>query len=86
MKKKSKIIGDENMIRKEFENGLRQQRSIGVAQGAYAMCKVIVNKADDDSISIEERLSWIRSFCEKLIASATKKLEEAKPNNESTDH
>ncbi len=50
-------------IRSELE----KQHSAGIAQGAYAMCQVVLSQAKDDSKSAEERLQNIVEFCSICI-------------------
>lgn len=54
----------EEALRQEFKKGFEEQFKNGMTQGAYAICKVIHDKATNDSISVEERLAEIVRFCE----------------------
>lgn len=53
---------------------LESVRMSSLAAGAIAMCKVIQEKATDESKSVEERLAAVVEFCE---VSLKKKEEEA---------
>ncbi|MBQ8619079.1 MAG: hypothetical protein IJ418_16405 [Clostridia bacterium] len=70
------------LFKQQFQRGFQRQHSAGVAQGAYAMCKVIHDKAIDTSKTAEERITWITNFCGKLLESATSGVKEASHNNE----
>lgn len=59
------------LLKQQFQKGFQRQHSASVAQGAYAMCKVIYDKAVDASKTAEERIDWIAHFCGKLLESAT---------------
>lgn len=64
------------LFKQQFQRGLQRQHSAGVAQGAYAMCKVIHDKAVEEGKTAEERLEWITNFCEKLLSTVNGKVEE----------
>ena len=54
----------EEKLRKEFEHGFKTQFKNGMAQGVYAVSKVIFDRASDESMSPEERISEIKRFCQ----------------------
>lgn len=58
---------NDQLFREQFKMGFQSQRSAGIAQGAYAMCKVIHDGAIQSDQTAEERLNWITTFCEKLL-------------------
>lgn len=69
-------------LQRQFQRGFQRQHTAGVAQGAYAMCKVIHDKAADDSIPTEDRINWILNFCGKLLDSAAGQTKEADSGDE----
>lgn len=54
---------NDGMFKRVVTDGLRKQHTAGVAQGAYAMCRVILDKATNEAKSAEERLEDIIAFC-----------------------
>lgn len=54
---------EENILREEFTKGYRSVFRSGLLQGSKAVCKVIFDKADDDSKTLEERIEDIKKFC-----------------------
>lgn len=54
---------NDGMFKRVVTDGLRKQHSLGIAQGAYAICKVVLDKAEDSKRSAEERLADIITFC-----------------------
>lgn len=40
-----------------------RQHSLGIAQGAYAMCQVVLEMAQKNEVSAEQRLQNIVRFC-----------------------
>ncbi len=62
-KKKSSYFKTNAALTAAIRGELGRQRNAGLAQGAYAMCQVILSKAKDDSKSSEERLQNIIEFC-----------------------
>ena len=54
-------------IKMTFRNNLDKQFRNGLAQGAYAVCKVVLDRANDEGKTIEERLQIIRAFCEPIV-------------------
>lgn len=65
--KKSGNKHNDQLFRDQFKKGFQSQRSAGIAQGAYAVCKVIHDKVTASDQTAEERLTWITAFCEKLL-------------------
>lgn len=59
--------GDERRLRDAFNEGFKTVRRDGVFQGAVAICKVILNKANAPGKTAEERLSDIVEFCETSL-------------------
>lgn len=54
---------NDQVFKQVVTDGLRKQHSSGIAQGAYAMCKVVLDKATDESKTIEQRLNDVIAFC-----------------------
>lgn len=54
---------NDQLFKKVVTGGLQRQHSAGIAQGAYAMCRVVLDKATDESKSIEQRLKDVIDFC-----------------------
>lgn len=54
---------NDNVFKRVVTDGLKKQHSAGLAQGAYAMCNVILEKATDESKTVEQRLADVVSFC-----------------------
>ena len=48
--------------KKNIENQFRN----GLAQGMYASCKVILDKARDERMSVDDRITDIANFCETI--------------------
>lgn len=57
----------EEKLRQEFKEGFQRQFRNGLSQGVYAISKVIYDKATNNSVSAEERIAEIVSFCELSI-------------------
>lgn len=51
----------------KFRECLENVRMSSLAAGAVAMCKVIRDKATDESKSVEERLADVVAFCETSL-------------------
>lgn len=54
---------NDQVFRRVVTEGLRKQHSTGIAQGAYAISKVILDKATDEKKTPEERLESVIAFC-----------------------
>lgn len=54
----------ENKLRETFGDGLKSAHRTGLLQGAVAISKVILDKANDTSKTPDERLKDIIKFCE----------------------
>lgn len=54
---------NDNVFKRVVTDGLRKQHTAGVAQGAYAMCNVVLAKATDENKSAEQRLTDVIEFC-----------------------
>lgn len=57
----------DDLFKQALTDGLKKQHSAGLAQGAYAMCKVIFEKATDESKTIEQRLADVVTFCKNCV-------------------
>lgn len=75
MKKLSNQKHNDRLFRQEFQRGFRRQHTAGISQGAYAMCKVIHDRAVDSRMTVDSRLSWITSFCETMISNHNKEVQ-----------
>ena len=64
---------NDNLFRKVVTGGLQQQRTIGIGQGSYAMCKVILGMAEREDQTAEEKIEAIKLFCGKCIDPSTMK-------------
>lgn len=53
----------EAFLKKEFGRGFEEQFKNGLAQGVYAVSKVVFDKASNEELSPEERLADIANFC-----------------------
>lgn len=71
-------IKNENKMRAVFTQGLQDQLRSGIAQGTYAACKVMYDKAMDTTKGAEERLNDIIAFCKPVIEAVTKAKENTK--------
>lgn len=60
---KGKGKHNDGMFKKVVTDGLRKQHTTGIAQGAYAMCKVVLDKATAKEKTADERLKDIIAFC-----------------------
>ena len=54
-------------IKNHIRNSLQEQLSSGLAQGLYAACKVVRDKATADGKSPDDRLNDIVEFCNIII-------------------
>jgi len=54
---------NDNMFRKVVTGGLQKTHRDGISQGAYAMCKVVLDKAQKEGKTAEEKLEDIIAFC-----------------------
>ena len=54
---------NDQVFKRVVTGGLQKQHTAGVAQGAYAMCKVVLDKATDESKTVEQRLDDVIAFC-----------------------
>lgn len=66
MSKRSEMLRQQN---REIEKAARAQMSnahaLGLKRGTYAVAQIVLNKANDESKSVEERLTDIIEFCSK---------------------
>lgn len=86
MSKRAELLRQQNRaaMKNEMEQGFRKMHSVGMARGAYAMAQVILQKANNTTLTLEERLTDIVQFCEKCKNIDDKKEEEeADQGNES---
>ena len=67
---KAIIKKNKNDIEKEMLDVLKQTHTNGLLQGSRAMCKVILDKANNKSKSSEERLEDIIKFCSISLGSS----------------
>lgn len=74
MKKSSNQKHNDQLLREEFRKGFERQRTEGIAQGAYAVSKVIYDRVIDPKLTVDERLSWVISFCETVISNHEKEV------------
>ena len=58
---------NDGLFRQVVMGGLRRERSNGIAQGSYAMCKVVLDLAQKEDKTAEERLKSIIDFCAVCI-------------------
>lgn len=67
MSKRAEMLRQQNRLamKNEMEEGFRKMHSVGMARGAYAMAQVILQKANNTELTLEERLTDIVQFCEK---------------------
>lgn len=56
------------LLKQQFQKGFQRQHSASVAQGAYAMCKVIYDKAVDASKTAENALIGLRTFAVNCLS------------------
>ena len=64
---------NDQLFRKVVTGNLRKQHTAGAAQGAYAMCKVIRDKATDETKTVEQRLEDVVGFCNVCLNFASNK-------------
>lgn len=67
MSKRAEALRQQNRLtmKNEMEQGFRKMHSVGMARGAYAMAQVILQKANNTTLTLEGRLTDIVQFCEK---------------------
>lgn len=63
----------EDSFREVVSRTLKEQHSAGMMQGAYAMCKVVQDKLEDQSRSAEARIEDALDFCRKMTKVPPKK-------------
>ena len=54
---------NDNLFRQVVTGGLQKAQRDGIGMGAHAMCKVILEKAQNETKTAEERLADIIKFC-----------------------
>lgn len=62
-------IKAQEKVKMALRNNLEKQFRNGIAQGVYAVCKAIFDKASDESKTFEERINSIIAFCEPTLKS-----------------
>lgn len=67
MSKRSEMLRQKNRLAAEEEarRQLSRAHTLGVSRGAYALCQVVLNKANNTEMTPEDRLADIIQFCEK---------------------
>ena len=86
MARKKATRHNDELFRKTFEEGFKKQFQNGLLQGSRAMCKVVYDRASDESKPAQERLDYIKSFCGVLLNLPTgTKVEEAPVEAEVTE-
>lgn len=82
MSKRSEMLRQKNRL--EAEEAMRKElskaHSLGIARGAYAMCHVVLEKAKNESVPIEDRLSDVIEFCSKARNPDERKQDEPEDN------
>lgn len=77
MSKRAEARRQQARLDKKFEETLRTQfknvQQQGIAAGAYAMCKVVIEKAEADKPA-EDRLNDIVEFCNVMIKDTVVKV------------
>lgn len=68
-------MDNEDAIRKQISETLKQTFRNGLLQGTTAICAVILEKAKQEDKTAEERINDIKTFCETGLG-AKKKQEE----------
>ena len=63
----------QDKIKMSFRNNLEKQFRNGLAQGMYAACKVVYDRASDETKPIEERLEAVINFCGPIAKSKASK-------------
>lgn len=74
---------NEALLRKLFRDTLREQHSQGIAEGAYAISAIVLEKANAEGKTESEKLSEIVSLCVKCLNSKKKHDTEKQGNGES---
>lgn len=57
----------EKQLREAFNKGFESTHRIGLVQGAIAIAKVVLDKANNENKAPEDRLDDIIKFCEKSL-------------------
>lgn len=65
---------EESILREEFNKGYKSVFQSGLLQGSKAVCKVIFDKANDDSKTLEERIEDIKKFCKVSLKEPSVKV------------
>lgn len=53
----------EKVLRERFNKSLKDTFTRGLLQGSKAIAKVVFDKANDESKTLEERIAEIKRFC-----------------------
>ena len=53
-------------LKAKFREGYENEFKRGLAKGAYAVCKVVYDRATDETKTPDERLNIIKEFCATL--------------------
>lgn len=74
---------------KEYEEVLRKQfkrvQDQALAMGAFSMCKVILDKANEEGVNDADRLENIRKFCMVMIKDVSAENPELENKEEKKD-
>ena len=67
MSKRSEQLRQKNreMLRQAAHDQMSKAHTLGVGRGAYAICQVVLQKANNPDLTLEERLTDIVQFCMK---------------------
>lgn len=78
MERKKKMADNKNKekLAKVFKEGLQAQHRAGMIQGAKAICSVVLNIAQDTSITPDTRIEKIVAFCSISLNAKEKEAEQ----------
>ena len=64
---------NDELFRETFREGFKKQYQNGLLAGSRAICKVVSDKASDETKTPEERIEDIKKFC-RILAGLDKPL------------
>lgn len=84
MSKKSEMLRQKNRleIQQAMHKELSKAHTLGISRGAYAMCQIVLKKANNPELTLEERLTDIVRFCMKARNPDEKKSAETPATEE----
>lgn len=73
------------LFRKTFEEGFKKQYQNGLLTGSRAICKVVFDKANDETKDPQTRIDDIKKFCSVALGLPVEKPIVAQKNEKTKD-